>query len=109
MKSLHEFINEKLNINKDSKVKELNLFDYKTNQEAIKILKDQAKEHGLEIKFHQHPNGNTGDFTFFIYDKSKQSRYLVGYDGTWDAKEDSNTSFKGCFKDTLKYIQNYNK
>jgi hypothetical protein len=45
-----------------------------------------------------------GDFCFFIYDKSKQTRYLVGYDGDWDK---DNETFKKCANQTLKYIENY--
>ena len=50
---------------------------------------------------------NSGDFTFFIYDKKKQNRYLVGYDGDWDTKDDENTSFKSCLEATYEYIENY--
>ena len=46
-------------------------------------------------------------FTFFIYDKKKQNRYLVGYDGDWDAKDDENISFKSCLEATYEYIENY--
>ena len=100
MITISNFIQEKLIINKHSKVKELSV------KEKIQEVTNLAKEKGLKVVF-RNKKMNTGDFCFFIYDKRKKSSYLVGYDGDWDAKEDSNTSFESCYQDTLKFIEDY--
>lgn len=53
---------------------------------------------------------NTGDFCFFIYDKKKQDRYLVGYDGDWDGEgvvDGQKLTFDYCLGETKKYIEDY--
>ena len=101
MITISDFIQEKLIINKNSKVKKLSL------KEKIQEITNLAKEKGLKVVFRNKKN-NMGDFCFFIYDKRKQNRYLIGYDGDWDADINSNTSFNGCYNATLKYIEQYN-
>jgi hypothetical protein len=93
MKSIKEFITES---QKPS--------DYKDKVNEVINL---GKEKGLKVVFRDRPM-NTGDFCFFIYDKKKQDRYLVGYDGNWKA---SNTpgdyDFDYCLGQTKKFINNY--
>ena len=101
MKQLNNFIQEKLKLDKDYKEPE------KTYKEEVQEVTNLAKEKGLTIVFRDRTT-NTGDFCFFIYDKKKQKRYLVGYDGNWKA---SNTTgdydFEHCLNQTIKYIENY--
>lgn len=75
-------------------------------KEKIKDAKEKAKEKGLELVFRDKKT-DAGDFCFFIYDKKKQNRYLVGFDGYWDEKWE--ITFDKCLNDTLKYIEDYNK
>ena len=89
MKSIKEFITES---QKPS--------DYK---EKVKKVIELGKEKGLKIVFRDRPM-NTGDFCFFIYDKKKQDRYLVGYDGDWNS---DHYSFDYCLSKTTKYIEEY--
>ena len=95
MKDIKRFILEASNIGKPS--------DYKTQ---VKDVINAGKEKNLKIVFRDRTT-NSGDFAFFIYDKKKQDRYLVGYDGDWRAKDDENTSFKSCIEATYEYIENY--
>ena len=92
MKTINDFINESL------KPK-----DYK---EKAKEVIDAGKSKNLKVVFRDRTM-NSGDFCFFIYDKKKQDRYLVGYDGNWSAKEDQPTNFYNCVKSSLKYINEY--
>lgn len=104
MKHINDFIIEKFKINKDTQISKI---DYKKDwKDLVKETQDLAKEKGLEVKF-RNRKMNTGDFCFFIYDKRKQQRYLVGYDGDWDVKDDDTLSFKSCYEKTLKYIKEY--
>lgn len=105
MKQLNNYIHEKLHIGQYKKTSELLSKDPDV---LVKYCQDQAKDKGLIVKF-RNRKMNTGDFCFFIYDKQKQSRYLVGYDGDWDAKEGTPTNFMNCVNSTLKYIENYQK
>lgn len=100
MKNIFNFIQEKLIINKNSKAKEI------TIQDKIHKAVQLGYKKGLQIIFRNRKT-NAGDFCFFIYDKRKKSSYLVGYDGDWNAKEDSNTSFDNCYQATLDYIEQY--
>ena len=77
--------------------------DYK---EKVKEVIDLGKEKGLKIVFRDRTM-NSGDFCFFIYDKKKQDRYLVGYDGDWDTNDNDATSFNSCLNATKKYIETY--
>ena len=95
MKDIKRFILEASNIGKPS--------DYKTQVEDVI---NAGKEKNLKIVFRDRTT-NSGDFAFFIYDKKKQDRYLIGYDGDWNAKDDENTSFKSCIEATYEYIENY--
>ena len=45
---------------------------------------------------------------FFIYKAGlAKSRYLVGYDGSWNAPTNSNISFDRCWDAAHKFISNY--
>lgn len=108
MKNIKEYISEKLYIDDTLDPKSKDKIR-PTNQEiksSIDELKQLADEHGLTIKFRNSTN-NTGDFTIFIYDKDKQSRYLVGYDGVWDSKY--GLGFYKILDQSKKYIENYKK
>lgn len=77
--------------------------DYK---DKVKEVIDAGKEKNLKVVFRD-KTMNSGDFCFFIYDKKKQERYLVGYDGDWSAKESDPTNFYNCVQSSLKYIKEY--
>jgi len=100
MQSIKEFINEKLKISKKPQYN----FDYNKPSECISELVEIAAKKGLTIKFRKHKT-DQGDFCIFIYDKSKQSRYLIGYDGYWTKYPEY--SFEKCFNMALDYINKY--
>ena len=78
--------------------------DYKDKVNEVINL---GKEKGLKVVFRDRPM-NTGDFCFFIYDKKKQDRYLVGYDGDWNGKGiPGSQTFDYCLGQTKKFINNY--
>lgn len=70
---------------------------------CLKELRNFAKSKGLSIVFknQKYPD----DFTIFIYDKSKQSRYLVGFDGN---KRSNEYDLFRCCELAEDYIKNYN-
>ena len=111
MKRLNQFILERLKLSKnEDKINSLYNLDFsmKNYQEVVNEIKEFAKNNDLNVSFRfANYSRNSGDFTFFIYDKKKQKRYLVGYDGNWKSKEDDFDSFKNCALDTIKYIENY--
>lgn len=76
----------------------------KTWKEKVDIVTIDAEEKGLKLIF-RNRNTNTGDFTFFIYDKDVKKSYLVGFDGYWN----SDPSFDKCLEMTKKFIENYKK
>lgn len=75
---------------------------------AINNLREYAKTRGLKLVF-RNATTNAGDFCFFIYKAGPvKSRYLVGYDGSWNAPTNSNISFDRCWDAAHKFISNYN-
>ena len=109
MKNINDYFNEAL-ISKDTKIDtDISdiIIDEKNPKRTINYLKDLCKDKGLTIRFRDKKN-DAGDFTIFIYDKSVQSSYLVGYDGYWNPKY-SDLTFKKCAQLALKYINNYKK
>lgn len=100
MKSIQQFLIEKLKISKRPQRE----FDFNKPIDCINELNDIAQEKGLIVKFRNRKT-NQGDFCIFIYDKSKQSRYLIGYDGYY--KKYPEYSFEKCFKMALDYIDKY--
>lgn len=102
MKKLVEYILEKLKINKDTKLKtiEYNKSNYKI---AINDLKEEAKKYNCKIVFKNHPDGNTGDFTIFIY-KNGSTRYDVGFDGSWDSQD---LTFDKCYHQSLEWLEKH--
>ena len=108
MKNIKEYISEKLYIdsNLNPNLKDKIRPNDKEIKSSIDELKKLAEDKGLIIKFRNSTN-NTGDFTIFIYDKTKQSRYLVGYDGAWDHKY--GLSFYNILEQAKQYIDNYKK
>lgn len=74
---------------------------------SVENLRDHAKLHGLKLVFRNTPT-NAGDFCFFIYKAGLvKSRYLIGYDGSWNAPTNSNISFDRCWDAAHKFISNY--
>jgi hypothetical protein len=73
---------------------------------SVDNLREYANKKGLKLVFRNNPT-NAGDFCFFIY-KMTGGRYLVGYDGYWDAKPTEVTSFDRCWDAAHKFISNYN-
>lgn len=74
---------------------------------SVENLRDYAKLYGLKLVFRNTPT-NAGDFCFFIYKAGLvKSRYLVGYDGSWNAPTNSNISFDHCWDAAHKFISNY--
>ena len=80
-------------------------------KKVINDLKVFAKFNNFRIVFRDCKT-NCGDFCIFIYKaKSKvksntkrNNRYLVGYDGNWNAKPNENDSFENCVKSAYNYI-----
>ena len=103
MKSLITLINERLKLDKDSKIGFV--FDERQWNEGVKYLKDLAKEKGLEVRFINHTN-NTGDFHIFLYDKTKKKDYIIGFDGYWHTNEEW-LSFPKLCKDVEEWINSY--
>ena len=104
MKSLVDIINEKLIINKHIKINTNNEYNFnKLNyKDGIELLKDEAARYDCKISFKNHPDGNTGDFTIFIYKKGSK-KYDVGYDGDWDFNSEYN--FNRCLKDSFDWLE----
>ncbi len=78
--------------------------DYIEN--SINNLKDFAKSRGMKVVFRNHTT-NCGDFCIFIYDSKMfgfHTRYLVGYDGSWDA---NHKQFDDCWEMAMDYIRKY--
>ena len=74
---------------------------------SVENLRAYAKLHGLKLVF-RNITTNAGDFCFFIY-KMTGGRYLVGYDGSWNAAPNDNISFEKCWNAAHKFISNYDK
>lgn len=109
MKSLIDIIQEKLIVNSKTRTlsnqtSDLREFDFNNVKKCIEQLKNIAIEKGLTIKFRNKKN-DQGDFCIFIYDKSKKSNYLVGFDGYYNKKSQFN--FEVCFNMALDYIDKY--
>ena len=104
MKTLVDSINEKLIINKHTKIQTNNEFKFnKLNyKDGIELLKDEAARYDCKISFKNHPGGNTGDFTIFIYKKGSK-KYNVGFDGDWDFNSIDN--FNRCLKDSFDWLE----
>ena len=76
---------------------------------SVDNLREYAKKHGLKLVF-RNATTNAGDFCFFIYKPhfgGYHTRYLVGYDGSWDADRNSDISFDRCWDAAHKFISNY--
>lgn len=54
-------------------------------EKTIRELKEEAKSYGCNIRFSTRKTP-CGDFHIFVYDKSLQDTYLVGYDGSFGGK-----------------------
>ena len=104
MKDLKLIIKEKLILNKT--IKHINSIKISKDnyKEVVNYIKSKAIDKGLKVVF-RNKKLDSGDFCFFIYNKKKQDRYLVGYDGYWD--ENSIVSFEHCAEQTIKYIEDY--
>ena len=102
MKNLKEFILEKFKINSNNASSQNIEYNKDNYKEALELLNDEAEKHNCRIKFKNHPNGNTGDFTIFIY-KAKSRTYDVGFDGDWD-------EFDQCYHQSLDWLEkNFSK
>ena len=73
--------------------------------DKINTLRRYLKRNGMELRF-RNTKTMAGDFCIFLYDKSMQSRYLVGYDGSWDK---DNKGFLECINQVYGYIFGYLK
>lgn len=110
MKNLVKYITEKFKINSKniSKNKDIDVYYDKSNyQEAIENLQEIAKDYGYKIKF-RNRKMDTGDFCIFIYDANKPgSSYLTGFDGDWDAKENTqyDNTFNKCYLQSIKWME----
>ncbi len=111
MINISNYIVEKLIINKDTApipvytklTKDSKREDFK---KVLDELNELANDKDLRITLRLTPN-NTGDFTFFVYDKLKpKSRYLVGYDGDWDS---IGPSFQRCYELTQNFIEHFKR
>lgn len=74
------------------------------NEKTLNSLNILAKKKGLQVVVRAVKN-NAGDFHIFIYDKRKQSRYLVGFDGCWESE--FGETFDVCLKDATEWVNNY--
>lgn len=73
---------------------------------AVKIVKEFAKSKGYKIVF-RNVTTYCGDFCFFIYKpgfEGYSTKYLVGYDGDWDAEEYDNRYFDRCIEAIYDFI-----
>lgn len=76
---------------------------------SIRNIKDYADKLGFKVVFRDSPN-NCGDFCFFIYKKGViGQRYLVGFDGYWDATGSDPCSFDSCWEAVHQYIIQHRK
>lgn len=75
---------------------------------SVDNLRAYAKLHGLKLVF-RNTTTNAGDFCFFIYKAGICGRYLIGYDGSWDADPRDTISFDRCWDSAHKFISNYDK
>lgn len=88
MKSLSQYINESLQLDKI--------------KDTINELQDLASKKKLTVKF-RNRKMNSGDFCIFIYSDRKKS-YEVGFDGYWDSKDNN---FDSCVQQAKDWIENY--
>jgi hypothetical protein len=78
---------------------------------SVENLRAYAKLHGLKLVF-RNVTTNAGDFCFFIYApkwRGYNTRYLVGYDGSWNVDPRDTISFDSCWNAAHKFISNYDK
>ena len=74
---------------------------------SVENLRAYAKLHGLKLVFRNSPT-NASNFCFFIYKRNIiKNRYLVGYDGNWNADSRDSISFDRCWDAAHKFISNY--
>lgn len=107
MKNLKEFIIEKFKLNsKNIKAEDIK-YNKSNYKEALEILKNEAKRNNCKITFKNHPDGNTGDFTIFIY-TPESKRYAVGFDGDWNETNGWST-FDSCYRQSLEWLEKYSK
>lgn len=66
-------------------------------------LRALAKEKGYKLVFRNHPT-EQGDFCIFIYTPQRKKIYTIGFDGDWDAREDSPCHFDNCVMDARDFI-----
>ena len=108
MKNLNEFIVEKFKLNSKNIKSEDIKYNKNNYKEALEILKNEAKRNNCKITFKNHPDGDTGDFTIFIY-TPESKRYAVGFDGDWDETNEWST-FDSCYNQALNWLEkNFNK
>lgn len=74
------------------------------NEKNLNSLNILAKKKGLQVVVRAVKN-KAGEFHIFIYDKRKQSRYLVGFDGCWESE--FGETFDVCLKDATEWVNNY--
>ena len=74
------------------------------NEKNLNSLNILAKKKGLHVVIRAVKN-KSGEFHIFIYDKRKQSRYLVGFDGCWESE--FGETFDACLKDATEWVNNY--
>lgn len=101
MKTLKFILLEKLKLN-NNKIEDIK-YDQSNYQEALEILKEEANSKNYTIRFRNHPNGNTGDFTIFIY-KNGEKKYKVGFDGSWNSKYEE-YNFQHCYQEALQWLE----
>lgn len=114
MKNIKDILLEKLTLNKDSKNsdhisnKYLSINKNSSKDEIVYVIKElnkYADKKDLKIMIRNY-HTNTGDFCIFVYDKLKNGRYLVGYDGDWDSK---NCNFQSCYEQSKKFIDEFKR
>lgn len=78
---------------------------------SVDNIKEYAKSMGFKVVF-RNVTTNAGDFCFFIYRtgyRRYHTKYLIGFDGYWNADRSTSTSFDRCRDAVHAYISNYNK
>jgi len=76
---------------------------------SVENLREYAKLHGLKLVFRNTPT-NAGDFCFFIYKPvymGYHTKYLIGFDGSWNVDSKDSISFDRCWDAAHKFISNY--
>ena len=106
MKSLVSLINERLKLNKDSKIGFV--FDENDYRQGIKYLKSLTNKKGLYLEFNKYENIH-GNFHFLLYKKSNKEDCIECFHGDWSTMYNVNPNkiFVVVCKEVEEWINSY--